>query len=143
MGEIRVCAVPDVRFDLAPGTLVIADSLAPGANRQQTLECFYIFQSLSQLRGNPPQFQQRHDLLRQSSHGLLLLGINFVRLAIDRAQSSQRQALPGHKRETRIEPDIRFFRHERAVGETGILQSVTDDERLQAQYGVRAKGHVP
>src|ERR1700733_10493069 len=78
VGELGLGAGAEVRLDLAPVAAVIADLLAPGADRQQAGQHLELadrlLDPLVELAGAPPELadpEQRHgdDRQRERQHG--------------------------------------------------------------------------
>ena len=65
VGKIGTRVFMDVSLNLIPVSRIIADAFAPGADGQQLLQRFDLFERIRQACRNPPQLQQRHDLPRQ------------------------------------------------------------------------------
>ena len=130
MTEVNLTAGGDIAFHLFPVALVVSHPFAMGTNWQETAEGLHVREGLSQVGGNPSEFEEHDDLAGERLQRTLAVLWQIVRFAVHDTQGAQVEPIGRGQGYTRIETDTRVFHHQRVVGEALIQTCILHDERL-------------
>jgi len=98
MRKIRISVCMEARLDLAPIAVVIANPLAPRANRNESAQRLDLLQRAGQMRGNAPKFDEQNHFSRERLHHAPLRGGDPARALVHDAQRPNLNALGIHQR---------------------------------------------